>query len=168
MMRYAPIPSSLYGKLQQITPSRAGGLSYYPCLVELKDGSSNERVYVIPAADYLKVWGVYPEEERGKRTILMADVVDLRESPVRLPPVFADELYAAGESGMGYCTFRVRYRNGTVRSYVTGGAVDFIPFPTGLGAADVSGVEPNQGRGDTAMSGSPYAWCLFDGVEPSL
>ena len=68
---------------------------------------------------------------------------------------------------MGYFTFRVRFRNGAVRSYVTGNAVDFIPLPTGITAADIVAVEPHGGRGDTAMSGSPYVWCLYEGIQTS-
>lgn len=164
-MRYGPISSFLYGKLQQITPSRADGLSYYPCLVRMKDRTVHERVYVMAASDYIKIWGIYPEDDPGKRAVPIDDVADLGESPLRIPPLLANELYDAGESGMGYRTFRVKFRNGSTRSYLTGGAVDFIPLPTGLTTKDVVAVEPHRGRGDTAMSGSPYAFCLFEGIS---
>lgn len=163
--RYSPIPSSLLGKLEQIKPSRHGAISYFPCRVRLHDGSFRDRVYVLPAAEYIKQWGVYPEDDRGKDSIRIEDIADLQESPLRLPAEFANELYAHGESGMGYFTFRVRFRNGAARSYVTGSAVDFVPFPTGMTGADIVKVEPHGGRGDTALSGSPYAWCLFDGIQ---
>ena len=166
--RYGPISSALLAKLERITPSRDGTTSYFPCLVRLRDGTVRERVYVMPAAEYLKKWGVFPEDDRAKRSVAIGDVADLQESPHRLPPDFANELYAHGESGMGYHTFRVRFRNGASRSYVTGDAVDFIPFPTGMTGADVVKVEPHGGRGDTATSGSQYAWCLYEGIQTAL
>ena len=162
---YAPISSALLAKLEQVTPSRDGATSYYPCLLRMRDGSVIQRAYVMPAAEYIKRWGSFPEDDRGKRSVRIEDVADLQESPHRLPPEFANELYANGESGMGYFAFRVRFRNGGVRSYVTGSAVDYSPLPTGITPGDVARVEPHGGRGDTATSGSPYTWCLFEGIQ---
>ena len=109
---------------------------YYPCSVTLDDRRVLERVYVMEYETYIKVWGVDPEDDRGKESVAIAQIIEIRENPWRLPIALANELYGAGESGMGYLLFTVEFSNGFVQPYVTGNAVDFIVPPPGLRAAD--------------------------------
>lgn len=64
----------------------------------------------------------------------------------RLPVCFANELYAAGESGMGYRVFVIEFRDGTGQAYHTGGAVDFLEYPDSKGPEDVVRALPHEGR----------------------
>jgi hypothetical protein len=142
----------------------ADGLSF-PCSVRLKNGSLVERVYLASAAEWFVQWGVWPEDDPGKRSINIRDVVSISDSQVRLPARFAAELYAAGESGMGYCIFTVIFEDGSRQAYVTGNAVDFVDYPQGQSPATVAKVLPHVGRGDPNLRNGPeYHWCLFDSV----
>jgi hypothetical protein len=105
--------------LDAITPSVDGDLKYYPCLVRFSDGTEVDRVYVVSEAPYIKHWGVYPGQDRHKVEILVSDVASLTESPSRLPPQFANQLYKAGESGMGYTIFTVVFSDGSRQAYLT-------------------------------------------------
>jgi len=60
----------------------------------------------------------------------------VRSSPDRLPARLANELYAAGESGMGYHAFSVQLRDGRRLHFVSGNAVDFPAWPEGVTGAD--------------------------------
>ena len=137
------LPRRLYEQLQCLVPSRDGELSYFPCLVTLKDGSQLDRVYVMQFEPYIKSWGIRPEDDSAKKSIPIESVASISESPSRLPVQFANQLYRAGESGMGYCVFTVVFQNGSARKYVTGNAVDFLAYPFGLGPRDVIAVQPH-------------------------
>ena len=165
-MMTRPIPADLYAKLQHIQPSRDGEMRYYPCRVRLRDGRTLDRVYVQPREPYLTYWGMMPDEDPGKHSIPIEEIVDLEDSPDRLPPLFANLIYEAGESGMGYTLFRVEFRDGTSIPVITGNAVDFVVFPAHVGAADVVGVRPHEGRDDDPQPAPDYAWAIFDGVQP--
>jgi hypothetical protein len=109
------------------------------------------------------VWGVWPEDDRGKSSISIDDVVAISESPSRIAPDLATRLLEAGESGMGYARFTLVLRDGRRLTAVTGGAVDFPGLPAGTVATDVVDVIPHQHEGDTAtpMADPPYWWCLY-------
>jgi hypothetical protein len=94
---------------------------------------------------YIKHWGVYPQQDRGKSHISVADVDALAERPRRLPARFANKLSESGESGMGYTIFRVVFADGSRQAYGTGNAVDFIRYPDGKGQSDVVDVLPPRG-----------------------
>jgi hypothetical protein len=111
------------------------------------------------------MWGVYPEDDRGKRSVSIKSVRRIVDSPKRLPAHLANELYRAGESGMGYTVFTVEFRNGARQAYVTGNAVDFIEPPPGLRASDAVAVRPHEGRQEAKAKSIDYHWCLYDGVE---
>jgi hypothetical protein len=74
------------------------------------------------------------------------DVASIEESPVRLPARFANEIYAAGESGMGSFCFTVLFWFWPRQVYATGGLVDFIKFPRWRGPTAVRGVLPHVGK----------------------
>ena len=164
MNGYGPISKNLSDQLARIEPSRDGNLAYFPCLVTLADRSQMDLVYVVEFAQYIKNWGVRPEHDPGKRSLPIKEVIAAVDSPSRLPAKFANELYRAGESGMGYCVFTIVFRDGRREKVVTGNAVDFVSYPAGLGPADVIGVEPHTQPWSDATPGPGYVWCLYDDV----
>lgn len=113
------LPDKLREDLGAITLSRDGDLTYWPCAARMKDGTVLVCVYVVLEAPYIKHWGVYPQQDRGKSHISVADVDALAESPRRLPARFANKLYESGESGMsGYTIFRVVFADGSRQASV--------------------------------------------------
>jgi hypothetical protein len=131
----------------------------------LKTGEVLDRVLIVPEKEYLYYWGIYPEDDKAKRSIRIEDILQLEESPTRLPARFADEIYRAGESGMGGTNSIVVFADGTRQAYGAGGVVDFISYPTGKGPADVVGVLPREGRGDTLIAVPDHYWCLYSSPE---
>jgi hypothetical protein len=71
---------------------------------------SLDRVYLVSQAPWSKLWGAYPRSDSGESEVLVSDLVSVVESPSRLPSSFANELYQAGESGMGYTVFAVVFK----------------------------------------------------------
>jgi len=165
MPQYPAIPRHLKDQLHLITPSRDRDLEYFPCAVTLDDGRELERVYVMEYEPYIRVWGVAPEQDSGKSSVAIERIACIRESPHRLPPNLATELYAAGESGMGYCIFTVEFADGSRQAYVTGNAVDFITPPSDLQCAAARKVFPHKGRDAGPRHGPDYFWCLYQGVQ---
>ena len=164
---YPALPRALAEQLHRVPPSHDRRLEYRPCAVTLADGRELPCVYVVDAAAYLRVWGVYPERDPAKRAVPLAAVRGIRESSHRLPAALADTLYRAGESGMGYTVFTVEFSDGRRQAYVAGNAVDFIAAPPGLWAADAVRVRPHEGREAAPLPAVDYHWCLYDGVETS-
>ncbi len=158
--RYPPLSPDLARQLSAVPVS--GGI-YHPCSVVLNDGTVKDRVYVVEAAPWFREWGVWPEDDRGKRSVDIRMVASINDSPSRLPAHFADELYKAGESGMGYTIFTVRFRDGSCIAVRTGNAVDFIDYPARQSPQTVVGVLPQVGRDDPHLhSGPEYWWCLYE------
>jgi hypothetical protein len=159
--RYPHLGRELTSQLMAVEES--GGL-YRPCKVVLNDGSSMDRVYVVDAQPWFEQWGVWPEEDGGKFSLDIRSVVRIADSPSRLPANFANQVYDAGESGMGYTIFTVQFRDGTSMAVGTGNAIDFIEYPHGQSPQTVVGILPHIGREDPKLrSGPDYRWCLFDG-----
>ena len=155
------LPDKLQDDLKAITPSMDGDLSYWPCAARVKDGAVLECVYVVPEGPYIRHWGIYAQQDRGKRHISIVDVDALAESQSRLPAHFANKLYKSGESGMGYTIFTVVFADGSRQAYGGGNAVDFIRYPEGKGPSDVVDVLPHEGRNVEPISRPEYYWCLF-------
>lgn len=136
---------------------------YYPCIATLRDGAVLDCVYLAEARPWFRAWGVWPQEDAAKRFIDLNEVVALSDSPSRLPPRFANELYRSGESGMGYTIFTVRFRDGSSMAVSTGNAVDFVDFPPGQSPQTITAVFPHVGRDDPGLRPAPhYRWCLFE------
>jgi hypothetical protein len=137
-------------------------MKYHPCGVTLKDGTKQDCVYIVAADDYIRVWGVWPDQDEGKHEIRIEDVREIDQSPSRLPPTMAQRLYDAGESGMGYVLFELSYVDGSRSAHVSGNAVDFIRLPDGKSLRDIVEVHPHAGRQTQArLSAREYYWCLF-------
>ncbi|HTS34236.1 MAG TPA: hypothetical protein VMH04_01115 [Candidatus Solibacter sp.] len=159
---YSPLLPHVQEALKSIEPSRDGELLYYPCRVVLKSGEACDTVYIVAEKPYIRHWGVYPENDPGKRWIRMEDVASVAESPTRLPAQFANELYKRGESGMGYTIFTVVFADGRLQACASGNAIDFIRYPTGKGPKDVVAVLPHEGRRDDSLVKSPeWYWCIY-------
>jgi hypothetical protein len=161
MVRYAALPPEFAAQLERVPASRDRDLEYRPCRVVLTDGRQIDCVYIVDAEAYIRAWGVWPEDDAGKRSVRIEDVREIRDSPFRLPAGLANLLYAAGESGMGGCHFVVEFGDGTRQAYVTGNAVDFVPAPQGLRTSDATGVIPHAGRHARPLPGLDYWWCLY-------
>jgi hypothetical protein len=143
-----------------IVPSRNHGVAYYPCRTRMRDGSVHERVYLVDADAYAR-WAL-----PGQTVLNARDVAWVEESHQRLPAEFANSLYAAGESGMGYCLFTLRFRDGTEQRYLTGNVIDFLAYPQGYGPADVVHAEPHGVRtAEGRVEGLPYQWCPVSGLR---
>ncbi len=167
------IRPELLSQLMNVEPSRDGDLEYRPCLVRLADGTALDRVYVVQAEPHIRLWGIWPEHDRGKRSLSIDEVVQIGESPSRLPARLVTKMYEAGESGMGYCRFVLILRDGRRLPYVTGGAVDFVDLPPGVTPDHVLDLLPHEGaelhwegptadRADASDWGEiGYAWCLY-------
>ena len=133
-------------------------------IIPLQEARSTDVItaYIVAEKPYVKYWGVYPENDRGKRWIRMEDIAEITESPTRLPAQFANEIYRNGESGMGYTIFTVVFADGVRQACATGNAVDFIHYPIGKGPKDVVAVIPHEGRRDDSLVKSPHwYWCLY-------
>jgi hypothetical protein len=114
---------------------------------------------------YINSWGVWPEDDLGKQHVRIEDVASISESPFRLPVVFANELYRAGESGMGYSAFTLVFADGAEMHFVGGGALDFITLPKRRRMADIARVVPHSGRGQSQLATPKYHWSLFGSGE---
>src|SRR6516225_971588 len=159
MGRYPKIDAELRAQLARIPAAGDYGLQYSPCDVRLKNGRQVSRVYVVPEDQYIKVWGVWPEDDSGKRSISIDDVTEISESADRLPVKLAAKVYAAGESGMGYCIFTVVLDDGSRLPFVSGNAIDFIEYPDGKGPKNVVDVVPHEGRNEPNLRKAPeYYW----------
>ncbi|WP_156367742.1 hypothetical protein [Brevundimonas sp. Leaf363] len=141
---------------------------YRPCLVRLRDGSGLDCVYLVEAQLWFDRWGVWPEDDQGKRYLNLEDVAAIADSPSRLPATIANTLYAGGETGMGYTIFTVRFRDGSYVAVVTGNAVDFITYPPGQSKETVVNALPHIGRDDPKRTQAPpYYWCLYERAGPA-
>jgi hypothetical protein len=162
LITYSPLLPHIREALKTIEPSRDGQMVYFPCRAVLKSGEACDTVYIVSEEPYIKHWGVYPENDPGKRWIRMEDIAEVLESPARLPAQFANEIYKNGESGMGYTIFTVVFADGMRQPCATGNAVDFIHYPIGKSPKDVVAVIPHEGRRDDSLVKSPqWYWCLY-------
>lgn len=164
MLKFKSIPEILLKELKKIIPSRDSNLFYYPVKVYLKDNKTLDRVYLVEQNAYIKTWGVYPDEDKGKKEVKIENITKIEESPSRLPVKFANQLYEAGESGMGYCFFTLIFKDGQEKAYLSGNAVDFINYPKGKGPNDIIEVIPHKGRDMKYEQTPPYFWCIYSEI----
>jgi hypothetical protein len=158
----SPLPPHLTPLLEKITPSLAFGQKYFPCSVKLADGQELSCVYIIDAAEHANRKGELPLDFYPN-PIPIEQVVDISESPNRLPQPLAQQLYDQGESGMGTYFFTVEFSNGAQLFYTAGSLLDFIDPPAGLKAGDAVRVIPHQALSSDHSSGLSYRWCIYRG-----
>jgi len=160
--RYPQLPTDLVRQLRNIPATANYGVHYHPCRVVLTDGNAVDCVFMVDAEEYITTWGIWPDQDEGKSEISINDVVRIEASPYRLPVQFAQRLYDAGESGMGYVLFEILYRDGSNSYHVSGNAVDFVGLPPEKTIDDIKEVNPHKGRNAEYQLRSPaYSWCLF-------
>ena len=138
-------------------------MEFRPCQVTLKNGDILDNVYIAEVNSYLKDWGMLPNDDSGKMSILIEEVESITSSPNRLKPELANKLYKAGESGMGYCILKIIFDNKQTLDVLSGNAVDFVPTPTGLTTKNIKDVLPHEGSRTNYVNGLEYYWCLFQG-----
>jgi hypothetical protein len=119
-------------------------------------------VYISEESTYIGRWG----DDPSRPMVDIRDVAVITESTERLPAPLADEVYAAGESGMGYRIFTVHLRDGGSIPFLTGNAVDFPDWPVNVDPLNAVGVEPHVGREFFVEPGhgrrdALYLWCLY-------
>ena len=158
---YPALPANLREQIARIPSASDGLLRYCPCEVSLRDSNIVDCVYVVEANEYIRAWGVWPDQDSGKREIKIQNVVQIRESPSRLPANLAQVLYDAGESGMGYVVFEIEYSDGSRSAHCSGNAVDFVNLAHGMMMSDVVAVHPHEGRGKALLKMPEYYWCLY-------
>jgi hypothetical protein len=161
---YPPLPDYLRAQWEAIVPSVSGKLQYRPCSAALKSGTVLTCVYVMDAQAYIDTWGAWPEDDSGKQHVGVEEVASISESPFRLPVQFANELYRAGESGMGYFAFSLIFRDGCKAHFVCGNALDFIALPEGRSSVDIVRTSYSD-RSQTPTPSPTYYWCLFGSGE---
>ena len=160
-MKVQRISARLLKDLLRVPPSRNGSVEYRPCRVTLMDGRVLDHVVLAEAEPYFVYWGVWPDEDPGKKWIPIEEVEALEESPVRLPPRLADKMYEAGESGMGYCIFTLTLSDRRTFACLTGNLVDFPFLPEGVGSGMIVDLLPHAGREEGPRRGPDYFWCLY-------
>jgi len=156
------LPPEIGDQLAGIEPSTSGKIRHYPCLVTLRDGTNLDHVCLVEHGSYLGAWGVEPADDPGKESIRICDVISVKDSPSRLPARFANQLYAAGESGMGFIVFTVVFSDGLKQACIAGGFVDFIGYPPLHGPKDVVEVLPHAGGNASPLPGPKYYWCIYE------
>jgi hypothetical protein len=148
-------------QLSKITSSTDGCLHYYPCQVTLNDGQVIDNVYIVDAQEYINKWGVWPSDDSGKHEIELSKVGQISDSPNRIPPNIANLIYKAGESGMGYCIFTLKFKDGTTQAFGGGGAIDFVQYPKDKSGKDIQDVLVHEGRNScNIIKPLKYFWCL--------
>ena len=110
-------------------PSSQCMMEYFPCMVLFANGEQHDCVYVADAKSYIRAWGVWPDDDPGKREIAIQDMAQIQPSPNRLPARFAREMYAVGESGLGYCISRFAFRMTHSRPTALETSLIFRSFP---------------------------------------
>jgi len=161
--RFPVIRPEIAAMLECITPTGDGRILYYPCSVKMKDGTEHRFVCFAEARSWLAAWAPLPGVELGRHHLDIRDIATLRECSSRLPPAFANRLYEAGESGMGFSIFTLRFSDGTSAAYCSGNAVDFIDYPEGKSGRDIVDLIPHVGRGDPQLRNAPeLRWCIFE------
>ncbi len=110
---YPQLSANLEAQLHAIEPTHDGMMEYFPCMVLLADGKQHDCVYIAEAQPYIRIWGVWLDDDQGRKAIPIEEVAQIQPSPTRLPVRFAREMYAVGESGMGGCIFTLCFTDGT-------------------------------------------------------
>ena len=126
------LPEDVRRQLAEVEPSMdTYGVRLYPCSARLYNGTLLTCVYFVDAGSFKRLWGAARPEEvpGGKPSVSPDQVASVLECPLRLPARFANEIYRAGESGMGYFDFCLVFSWWCRRDYLVGNFVDFLEYP---------------------------------------
>jgi hypothetical protein len=119
-------------QLIAIPQSHNCDVALWPCRTNLGDGRQLERVLFQRSKNYYQDSSLF---------IPASQVIGVSESRYRLPAMWANVIYAHGETGMDYFMFRVFFRDGTRQDVTTASFIDFVPYTNDKTAADVLRVE---------------------------
>lgn len=153
---YGKLSAELREQLASVTPSEDMFIRYHPCRVRLHDGTWRDRVMVVEQTEYINTWGFWPDQDSEKLGLKIEDVAEITDSPSRLPRRLAVALYRVGETGMGYCLFRISYQDGSRSNHISGNVVDFPTLPAGKSFADIKSVMPHEGASDFIAGAGRY------------
>ena len=136
------------------------GAVYWPCEARVASGDWIDRVCLVRASDW---FGPMPHEQDDHPYMDIRDIVELRESPSRLPPPFINETHWKA-LGLGFNGGMIELVFRTGESLLVGGEFfDFPPYPEDAGPADVVEVRtPTRDRMDEARFPARPIWCLVD------
>ena len=155
-LTYSPLPPSLAAQLHEVQANTFGA---YPCRVRLRDGRWVDRVYAMDATAFAAFGTFWSSVDAAQHEQTVTEVVELADSPTRLPPSLAQRAYDAMESGMGYYRFKLVLRDGRSLTVMTGSWLDFLP--EGLVTGDIVDLVPH-GAGDDGHAEAPtYLWCFY-------
>lgn len=126
------LSDAIIRQLIAVPQSHNCNMAIWPCQATLRDGRVLPRVLFLRSKQYYEGSDYY---------VPASQVVAVSESPFRLPAMWANVVYAHGESGMDYFMFRVFFRDDTHMDVTICSFVDFIPYPGGKTATDVLRVE---------------------------
>lgn len=167
-MKPPTLSRPLWRRLKRVRPSCDSFLDLRPCRVLLKDGRWLDRVYLVEEAPYLRQWKIRPKEDPSCRDLPLDSIVDVDESPTRLPARFATRLYRAGESWQRFTVFTLVLENGRRLPYLMGHSVDFPQWPDDVTPDLVAGVIPHEAPTEfRSRTPSPHQaaahhrWCVY-------
>jgi hypothetical protein len=132
----------------------------YPCSARMLNGATCECVYFVEIACFKQLFrGLGPESMRSLLWISGQEVIDIEESPARLPARFANKIYQAGEHWGSY-SFTLIFSWWCRPDYLVGGFIDFLTYPSGRRPADVKEVILYR-RHKRATPVRQAYWCVF-------
>lgn len=93
------------------------------------------------------------------------DIAVVESSSSAIPAHIAQKIYDAGESGMGYQIYALKFRGGSTQVFVTPNVLDFPDLPEGYAGRDIADAFPHKGR-DNAQSGrhrgsADFLFCFY-------
>lgn len=80
---YPALGPELTRQLDLIQSSSDGMMRYWPARAIMRDGTTHDRVYFANAAEFIKVWGVWPGDDSAKTEISIDDVATISPSSAR-------------------------------------------------------------------------------------
>jgi hypothetical protein len=159
--RIPVVEGQLLHEILAVEPSHDRDLLYRPCCVELESGELVDRVYFAEAFSWHSYWGVWPEDDPGKKSFSFVGIKRSFSSPSRLPAPLADKLYRGGETSVGGTSFALILRDGRRIPALTGNALDFLEYPPDVDPTDI--VDVIHGYHEISASritDANYSWCL--------
>jgi hypothetical protein len=101
-----------------------------------------------------------PDADSGQRYLLIEVYETKRKSQNRLRPELTNKIYKTGETGIGYCLYRLVLDNDQKLGVCTGNAIDFAPLPADK--QKNKDVSPHQEETTATNSSLPTA-CVLGG-----
>jgi hypothetical protein len=155
------INPKLYKQLKSIKTETIafhhGNKFYYPCSIELDDGTLFDCVYLF-LNEINSFWWINKSEENK---LDIDHIKNIMNSNYRLPAKYSKKFI--GETGMGYTSFVIIFKDGTKQDYICQETCEFPDLPTNYSISDISNViiHNNNKNSKTFLKSKAYYWCLF-------